>query len=211
MQRLAILGSGDLGQLIAHHAATDGHYQVVGYFDDYRPAGSAVEGVPVLGGTEDVEPQHRAGAYDALMIGIGYKHIRVRKAVFERFQAAGVPLGRVIHSSCFVDPSVQLGAGVFVLPGCVLDRNVVLHDNVLLNTACAIAHDSVVRAHTFFSPRVAVAGFTTVGECCNIGINSTLIDNLTITDFVQTGGGTVVTKPLTAPGLYVGSPARFVR
>ena len=210
MQRLAIIGSGDLGQLIAHHAHTDGHYTVAGFFDDYRPVGTEVLGWPILGGVEAVSAVFAAGGFDALMIGIGYKHLPMRRALFDRFRAE-MPLGQVIHSSTYVDPSCRIGAGVFVLPGGVLDFNVVLEDNVLLNTGCCIAHDSVVRAHTFLSPRVAVAGFVEIGEGCNIGINTTIIDNITLAAGIQTGGGTVVTKSLTAAGLYVGAPARFVR
>jgi sugar O-acyltransferase (sialic acid O-acetyltransferase NeuD family) len=210
MRKLAIIGSGDLGQLIAHHATTDNHYQIKGFFDDFRTCGDRVGDYPVLGNVEAILPQFHAGLFDELMIGIGYKHLAVRRALFQRF-AGQVPLGRIVHSSASVDASCHLGAGIFVLPGCVLDRNVVLADNVLLNTACAIAHDSQVGAHTFLSPRVAVAGFVLIGKGCNIGINTTLIDNITIADGIQTGGGTVVIKSLVQSGLYVGNPARFVR
>ncbi|MBO2009511.1 acetyltransferase [Hymenobacter negativus] len=210
MKKLAIIGSGDLGQLIAYHAAADKHYQVVGFFDDFRVPSHLAGDYPVLGGVEAIASQFQAGQFDELMIGIGYKHLAVRRTLFQRF-AGQVPLGRVVHSSASVDASCRLGTGVFVLPGCVLDRNVVLADNVLLNTACVIAHDSQVGAHTFLSPRVAVAGFVQIGEGCNIGINTTLIDNITLADGIQTGGGTVVIKSLAQPGLYVGNPARFIR
>ena len=34
-KKLAIIGSGDLGQLIAHHASEDSKMEVVGYFNDF--------------------------------------------------------------------------------------------------------------------------------------------------------------------------------
>jgi sugar O-acyltransferase (sialic acid O-acetyltransferase NeuD family) len=210
MQRLAVIGSGDLGQLIAHHTIQDGHYELAGFFDDFCAVGTLVGLGSVLGGSADVLSLFHAGRFDVLMIGIGYKHSAVRRTLFQRYQGQ-VPFGRVVHSSSVVDASCQLGDGIFLLPGCVLDRNVVIGDNVLLNTACTIAHDSSVAAHTFLSPRVAVAGFVRIEEYCNIGINTIIIDNLTIGPNIQTGGGTVVVKSLTEPGLYVGSPARFVR
>ena len=117
----------------------------------------------------------------------------------------------IIHSSSYVDSSCKIGKGVFILPGCVLDRNVELKDNVLLNTGSVISHDSVVSAHTFLSPAVKIAGFVNIGECCNIGINTTIIDNIEIVANSQTGGGTVVIKNITEPGLYVGNPAKFIR
>lgn len=210
MQRLAIIGSGDLGQLIAHHAVNDGHFQVAGFFDDFREVNALAGAYPVLGGTEKVLELFLSGGFDALMIGIGYKYLQVRQSLFQRYQNQ-IPLGQIVHSSTIMDASCRLGQGVFVLPGCVLDRNVVLGDNVLLNTGCTIAHDSSVAAHTFLSPRVAVAGFVQIGEGCNIGINTTIIDNLTIGQGIQTGGGTVIITNLSQPGLYVGNPARFIR
>ena len=98
-----------------------------------------------------------------------------------------------------------------ILPGSVLDQNVVIENNVLINVACTISHDSIIKANTFLSPRVVVAGFVTIGERCNIGINSTIIDNISIADDVQTGGGTVVINDLKEQGLYVGNPSRFIR
>jgi sugar O-acyltransferase (sialic acid O-acetyltransferase NeuD family) len=210
MERLAIIGSGDLGQLIAYHAQKDAQKEVVGFFNDFAVQGSKVDDIPVLGGMEDVQDLYKNGIFDALMIGVGYHHFEFRKKAFERFKGI-IPFANIIHSSSYIDPSCQLGEGLFILPGCTLDRQVQLADNVLLNTACSIAHDSRVGAHSFLSPRVALAGFVEIGECCNIGINTTVIDNIKITDGVQTGGGTVVTKSLERKGLYVGVPARFIR
>ncbi|MFL5763742.1 MAG: acetyltransferase [Bacteroidia bacterium] len=209
MKKLGIIGSGDLGQLIAHHAAAAG-YQATAFFDDFKEKDSKVNGIKVAGGIDAVMTAFAAGEIEELMIGIGYKHFNSRKEIFASF-AGKIPMANVIHPSVYVDPSCKIGSGVFILPGCVLDRNVVLKDNVLLNTGCVIAHDSEVGLHSFLSPGVTVAGYVKIGECCNIGINTTLIDNIMIADHVQTGGGTVVIKDLSQPGLYVGNPAKFIR
>jgi len=210
MNKIAIIGSGDLGQLIAYHAENDSGLEVVGYFNDFAEQGTVEGGKQILGGVEDVFPLFEEGLFDGLMVGIGYKHFAFRKKVFEQFKGR-IPFANIIHSSAYIDPSCKLGEGLFVLPACVLDYQVTLGDNVLLNTACTIAHDSTIGAHSFLSPRVAMAGFIEVGTCCNIGINTTIIDNIKIADSVQTGGGTVVVKDLEKAGLYVGVPARLVR
>ena len=210
MKRLAIIGSGDLGQQIAYHAGQDNHYTVAGFFDDFRKPGETAGANTVLGCLADILKKYQEGMFDHLMIGIGYKHFQKRRECFDAF-AGQIPFGRIIHSQSSVDPSCRIGEGVFILPGCVLDQQVVIGENVLINVGSCIAHDSQIGGHTFLSPRVAIAGFTTVGECCNIGINTTIIDNIRVQDRVQTGGGTVVIRDLDQPGLYVGNPARFVR
>lgn len=210
MKRLAIIGSGDLGQLIAYHAVTDKQFDVVGYFDDYREKGTYVGSTVVLGKIENVAEIFDQDGFDCLVMGIGYKHFEHRKKIFNDFWGT-IPFATFVHSSCFVDPSCRIGDGTVLLPGGVFDRNVVIGNNVLVNTGACIAHDSVVNAHSFLSPRVAIAGFSTIGECCNIGINSTIIDNIVISDYVQTGGGTVVIKNMNERGVYVGNPAKFIR
>jgi sugar O-acyltransferase (sialic acid O-acetyltransferase NeuD family) len=210
MKKLGIIGSGDLGQLIAYHAENDGHYNVAGFFDDFRKKEEFVGGKPILGGSNEVEKCFKEGVFDELMIAIGYNHIAFRKQIYDQYSAL-IPMGRIIHTSSYIDRSCIINQGCFILPGCVLDRNVVLKENVLLNTSCVIAHDSVIEAHTFLAPRVAVAGFVNIGNCCNIGINSSIIDNISICPNTQTGGGTVVIKNINQSGLYVGNPARFIR
>lgn len=207
MKRLAIIGSSDLGQLIAYHAFTDKHYNVVGFYDDYKTKNDVVDGIKVLGKISDLLSDHADNKFDCIMVAIGYKHMAARQSVFEQFKGK-MPFGSIIHSSAFVDTSATVKEGCFILPGCILDRNVYLHENVLLNTGCVIAHDSSVEKHSFLSPAVKMAGFSKVGSACNIGINTTIIDNISICDNVQTGGGAVIINSITEPGLYIGIPAK---
>lgn len=210
MKKLAIIGSGDLGKLIAHHAQATELYTIAGFFDDFKTTGDKAHSHPILGGKDNIQPLFEQGEFDELMVGIGYKYFDFRKAIFEQFKGT-IPFARVIHPSAYIDPSATIGEGVLIHPNCTLDMNVIVGDNVLLNTAVSIAHDSDVGNHSFLSPNVSVAGFVKIGKCCNIGINTTIIDNITIVDQTQTGGGTVVVKDIEKSGLYVGNPARFIR
>jgi acetyltransferase-like isoleucine patch superfamily enzyme len=58
---------------------------------------------------------------------------------------------------------------------------------------------------------VALAGFIKIEELCIIGINATIIDNISIVSKTQIGGGTVVIESVENKGLYVGNPHRFIR
>lgn len=209
-ERLAILGSGDLGQLLAHHAVESGGKQLVGFFDDFRAKGDIVGSGPILGGADDILAAHRAGELDELLIAVGYKHFAARRAFYERF-VCKVPLGRLVHPSCYVDPSATVGEGSVLLPGCVLDRNVALGPNTLLNTGCVVAHDTTIGAHSFLAPAVRLAGFVVIEPAVFLGIGTIVIDRIRVAEGVQTGGGTVVVRDLEQAGLWVGSPARFVR
>jgi sugar O-acyltransferase (sialic acid O-acetyltransferase NeuD family) len=206
---LAILGSGDLGQQIAHHAISDKHYYNVVFFDDYT-SDNVRNGFQILGKTSDIEHEYENKSFDEIIIGLGYKYLNTKKELFERFQEK-IPFGRIVHSSSWVDKSAIIEDGCVIYPSCSIDANSKIKANTVLNIGCTIAHDTTIEKHCFLSPRVAVAGFVKIEELCVIGINSTVIDNITIVAETQVGGGTVVINNIAFRGLHVGNPARFVR
>lgn len=210
MKRLAIVGAGDLGKQIAHHANSTGIYKPVGFFDDYKKTGTALNGASVLGNTDEVVQFFQKGEFDELIIGVGYKHMDARKEFFDRFKNK-IPFATIVHDSSYVDKSCKIGRGSIIYPGCTLDMNVTINDNVLLNTGCIIAHDTSVGNHSFLSPAVKMAGFVNVDEKVNLGIGTTVIDNINISQGVKTGGGAVVVNDLTSKGLYIGIPAKRKR
>lgn len=209
-QKLAIIGSGDLGQSIAHYAKNNG-YNIIGFYDDFQLSNS-VGDIPVLGRLDKIEPDFKNQVFDVLVCAVGYNHFDFREKVFNRYHhEIGIPFATIIDKSCHVDSTVAIGEGVVMFPTAMVDKGCVIEDNVLLNVGVTIAHDSIVKRHSFLSPRVAMAGFSTIGERCMIGINSTIIDNVTISNDIRVGGGTIIIKSLTESGLYVGVPARYVK
>lgn len=210
MKRLAIIGAGDLGQQIAHHVITDNQYEVVGFIDDYRDAGTTVGDIQVLGKIDDVVDLFRTGKFDCVLIAIGYKHMYFRATLFEKFRKV-VPFATFVHSACIVDKTALIKEGTVLFPGCIIDQHVTIGENVLLNIGNCIAHDTQIGAHSFLSPCVTIAGFVKIGMCNIIGINTTIIDNIKTEASVQIGGGGVVIKSIDTPGLYVGNPVRFIR
>jgi len=208
MKKLAIIGSGDLGQQIAYHATADKHYDVVGFFDDFHAKGVLRHGYPVLGEIADIEELFRNKTFDVLMIGIGYKHLSFRISLYAELKGR-IPFGTIVHSSSYVDSSAQVGPGSIVYPGCTLDMNVTIGDNVLLNVGCVIAHDTAIGESSFLSPGVKVAGFVKIDSGVILGIGTTVIDNIEVAAGVRTAAGAVVIDDLRNPGLYVGIPAKY--
>lgn len=209
MIRVAIIGSGDLGNQIRHMISSIQGMLAVAYFDDFENIGVVKSGIPVLGAVDDVLTSFSKNEFDQLILGIGYKHMDIRAKVYDEFKGK-IPFAKIIHPSSFVDYSARIDEGCVVYPGCVIDQHVHLSDNVLLNVGCTIAHDTTIGAHSFLSPRVALAGFINVGPKVNLGINTTVIDNIDICANTRTGGGAVVTKNIESSGLYLGVPAKLI-
>lgn len=209
-RKIAIIGSGDLGKSIAHYA-NENEFIVSGYYDDFQKEKS-VAGIPILGRLDKIEEDYKSNLFDALVCAIGYYHFDFREHVFNKYHhELGIPFATIIDKTCHVDSTAIIGDGVVMFPTALVDKGCVIEDNVLLNVGVTVAHDSTVKCHSFLSPRVAMAGFSTIGRRCMIGINSTIIDGIQVCDDVRVGGGNLVIRSIEKPGLYVGSPVRWIK
>ncbi|MCX7386119.1 MAG: NeuD/PglB/VioB family sugar acetyltransferase [Planctomycetales bacterium] len=204
--RVAIVGAGDLGRTLQRQLSDIPELQLVGFFDD-TCVGASVAEYPVLGTIDDsLQPRWRV-SYDAMIMAIGYRHLKFRQQLFERLSLAGVKWATVVHPSAIVASNVELADGVFISAGCVLDVGVKVGVNSFLNIGCVVCHDCHIGAHTFLGPSVTIAGFVRVGERCFIGIGTTVIDNRTLGDDCQTAGGAVVIADVRSGTLVAGVPA----
>lgn len=206
---LAIVGCGELGMQIANYALSDNHYDKIVFFDDYT-LDKEQNGFPILGNIDTIELEYQNKSFDEIILALGYKHLKKKKELFERFEGK-IPFGKIIHSTSWVDNSAIISTGCVIYPSCTIDAHAIIEQNTVLNLGCAIAHDTTIGKHCFLSPRVAVAGFVKVEDLCIIGINATIIDNINIAAETQIGAGSVVIKSIVEKGLYVGNPSKFIR
>lgn len=210
MKRLAIIGSGELGQQIRHYAEIENKFQVVGFFDDYADPDSFVEGLPILGNIKEVLQSYKNGLFDVAFVAIGYKHLSFKKQLFTSLHS-NIPFATIISNPTYIDPTAQIGDGVILYPGCILDKNVVIDDNVVLNLGTIISHDCHLSNSTFCAPRVTVAGFSKIGECCFIGAGSIISDNVAIANNTIIGASALVISDIEKEkGTYIGVPAHLL-
>jgi sugar O-acyltransferase (sialic acid O-acetyltransferase NeuD family) len=208
MTRVAIIGSNDLGQLIALHAPAAG-WTVAGFLDNRKPVGTQIETYgSVLGDVASAADIYKGGGFDALMVGVGYTQFAFRQSVFEQFRGV-IPFGRLVHPAAYVDPSATVGEGTVLLPGCVIDAGVTLGENIFMNVGVKVAHHTAMAGHSFIAPGVTVAGKASVGARCFLGVGSTISDHVTIADDTVIGAGALVLKNIDTAGTYIGVPARL--
>jgi len=208
VDRLAIIGAGDLGFSVLRLTNEIPHLRTVGFFDDNCESKKSIHGVSVLGTLESIEELWEQKAFDSLIIAIGYNHIKFRKELFTQLKALKIPFANVIHPSSIIATDAVVGEGTILFPGCVLDVGTYVGNNCVLNCGTTLAHDSRIDDHSMCGPRVSLAGFTHIHHSCFLGIGTTVIDNIKIEPYVRTGGGTVVIDNLAENYLYVGVPAR---
>ena len=115
MKRLAIVGSGDLGCQLAMLGSTTGLYKPVGFFNDYEEKGKIINDLPILGGLDQIVKQYEANSFDEIIIGIGYNHMDVRAAIYDKLSSE-IPFATLVHPSSFIDPSCEVVKRHFLNP-----------------------------------------------------------------------------------------------
>lgn len=138
----------------------------------------------------------------------------------------------VVGIECeFIKPSniydCTLGDFVFVGPFCEIQSDVTIGNNtriqshtficslVKIGHNCRIGHgvmfiNDLYRECKKLEEKTKNWKSTTIGSNCLIGSNSTILP-VRICDNVIIGAGSVVSKDIKKPGVYVGNPARFLR
>jgi acetyltransferase-like isoleucine patch superfamily enzyme len=123
--------------------------------------------------------------------------------------------GCVIGDDTFVGPFVEIQRGAVIGRRCKIQSHAFVCDLVTVGDDCVISHGAMFINDLFKTGGPAnrnrdLWGTTKIGNHVSIGTNATILP-VTICDHVVIGAGAVVTKDITAPGIYAGNPARRLR
>lgn len=171
---------------------------------------TSVLGVPVVGG-DDRLPS--LGGTDLLLAnGVGsVGGVAARRDVFERFKRSGYTFVTVRHPSAIVGADVQLGEGVQLMAGSVVQPGCALGADTIVNTAASVDHDCRLGAHVHVAPGATLAGEVTVEEGTHIGLGASVRQCVRIGRNCVVAAGAVVIDDV-ADGLVVaGVPAAPLR
>lgn len=211
MKTIALVGSEKLAFRLLAYVNESGFWTVSGMFDDYVPKGTLKYGYPILGKLDEIATAYKNGVFDEVLIAVGYNNFSFRKEIFKKMIKQDIPVATFIHPTANVSESATIGRGSVVLINCVVEMNTKIDPNVLLSSTSYVSHDVTIGAHSYCSAAMNIAGGSKIGECCFIGINSTIIDGITIGNDVFAAAGSVITKDVPSSVLVAGVPAQVKR
>ncbi|EKS38724.1 NeuD/PglB/VioB family sugar acetyltransferase [Afipia clevelandensis] len=133
-----------------------------------------------------------------------------RQIQVDAIVAGGWPIATVISPSATIGVGSVIGAGTFIGHHAHVGPMAEIGEGCILNTGAIVEHDCIVGKFTHVSVSTVLAGASRLGDFVFAGTGSTIIDKCSVCDDVTLGAGTVVVKPITHSGVYVGVPAERV-
>ncbi len=123
--------------------------------------------------------------------------------------------GCVIGSDAFVGPFVEIQKNVNIGDGTKIQSHSFICELVDIGKNCFIGH-GVMFINDLFTNGGPAKGDkslwkrTKIGDAVSIGSNSTILP-VKVCDNVVIGAGSVVTKDIKIPGVYVGNPVLLIK
>ena len=199
-QQLILLGGGGHALVVAEAAIASG-WHITGFLDD-SPDAAILPGLRRLGSIDDLENYtHAARA----IVAIG--DVASRRLILN---AHGLPWATVIHPTAWVSPSADVGDGVFIGAGVIVQGRSHIGNHAILNTGTIIEHDCEIGTNAHIAPRTALAGGVRVGRDTLVGIGACAIPGVTIGKGCVIGAGSVVVHDVDDGQTVVGIPAKVL-
>lgn len=172
--------------------------QVKGFFDD-DPAKQELNGIPVVGVTEDNQADH-----NPCIIAIGDNRIRAK--VVGELNAA--EYATALHPSATIAEPESISEGTVVMAGAVINPATRVGRHCIINTSASVDHDCVLGDFVHIAPNATLCGGIIVGEGTLIGSGATVIPNIKIGRWAVVAAGAVVIGDVPDFAVVAGNPAR---
>ncbi|VWX60501.1 UDP-perosamine 4-acetyltransferase [Burkholderiales bacterium 8X] len=171
-------------------------------------AGGFCLGVPVLAGDAHLASLRDRG-FGQAFVAIGSNGLRQRLGA--RALALGFELVNAISPRATLSPTAQLGRGVAVMAGAIVNADSRIADFAIINTAASVDHDGHIGEAAHIAPHCGLAGNVEVGARSFLGIGTKVIPGIVIGPDVVAGAGSVIVSDVAGEARIAGVPARTLR
>jgi sugar O-acyltransferase (sialic acid O-acetyltransferase NeuD family) len=212
---LVLVGAGGFGRETAelvrtiNGAARSPRWSLLGFLDD-DPAlrGTAVSGVPVLGGLERLADLPGA----RVVVCTGHPgNFKSKRRIVERLGIERERYATLIHPAAVVPPSCSVGEGTVLLAGAVATTDVHIGSHVGVMPHAVFTHDDRLEDFVTVGAGVCLAGEVPVRRGAYLGAGCLVRERCTIGEWALVGMGAVVTGDVPEGEVWAGVPARCLR
>jgi sugar O-acyltransferase (sialic acid O-acetyltransferase NeuD family) len=197
-KRLLLIGAG-LGatQVLDILAETEGQ-QSIGIVDDNSAVwGREVEGVPIVGGTDQMREHWDSNAFDAAVIAISTS-VEARARLRELCRESGIPLANVIDPRSKISTGVTLGEGNVICAYTHFGTGTQVGDNNFISAYNSYDHHNVLGSDISTGPGCMTSGEVRIEDRVRLGTGIFVEPKLTLGEGVIVASGSVIVRSVPA-------------
>ncbi len=209
--RCVILGGGGHARVLIDSILRQGGAALAGVLDaDPQLHGTAVLGVPVLGGDERLPGMIRDGVthFAVGVAGAGPSPVRARLHAIAR--GLGLRPLTVVHPAAVVSPAAGISAGAQIFPGAIVNAGAEIGESAIVNSGAIVEHDAGVGDFAHVACGACLAGGVQVGPGAFVGAGAVVIQGIRIGANALVAAGAVVICAVPENALVAGVPARIL-
>lgn len=207
MSEIVIFGTSDFARVARKIADESGDFKTKAFVvDSNYLVHPELDNLPVVD-SEAVRFEFPSDSFP-MFVAVGYKSMRNRARLFERWQSEGYRLINIFANGAIVASDVGFGNNNIVFPGAVIEPGAQLGNNNIVWSNCTICHNTLMGSHNFVAANTTIGGNVRLGDSCFIGFSSTLLQGLNVGNQVLIAAQTLLTRDAEDYWEYRGSPAK---
>lgn len=210
-KRIILFGGGNQVHYTIDIIEKENKYEIVGIIDSVHPIGSERYGYTVIGRQDNLIPIINQYRVDAGLITIGdnWSRFKVYNSIIE--QVPSFEFINAIHPSVIIGKNVELGFGVVMMAGVIVNPLSKIGNFTFFATGCQVEHDCIIEDYASVSAGSVMGGYVTIGKFSAITLGVTILDRLKIGENSVIGSGSLVLKDIPDNVLAHGNPINKVR
>lgn len=193
--RLAIVGAGGHGRVVADRARLMGCWSDIIFFDEKFGYDQSFETL-MKSSLDEID----------VFVAIGNNAVRKRLTFTARDVGFHIPVIR--HPASITADDCSIGEGSVMMAGAILNPGTKLGRGCVINTGASVDHDCVLADFVHIAPGAHLAGTVSIKETTWIGIGAVVCENKTVGRNVMVAAGAVVITNVPDNMTVMGVPAK---
>lgn len=185
----------------------DYEWELKGYCNDYD---TEVDGYPVLGKLCDIPRLLDEGYYFAWGIHLVGRTIKTA-SVFESIKIPDDRWATIIHKTAFIDSSVVLEPGVFVMYNAYIAPRTHVGKCTMIKANTNIGHDVNIGQVSHIAMGSTIVSCVDIGQYCMVAVASTILAHSKMGDYATLGASSLLNGVIPPKQVFIGSPAKYLK